>query len=53
MLRVFGPQCPVKPIDLGKVKTLPKGAIWVDLLEPTKDEEKLAEKLVEIGRAHV
>lgn len=46
MLRVFGPDCPAPPIDAGSTKALPKGAIWIDLLEPTRDEEKLAEKLV-------
>ena len=49
MLRVFGPRCPAHPIDLGKVRTLPKGTIWLDLLEPTKDEEKIAEKLVGVN----
>ena len=46
MLRVFGPDCSALPIDVGKSRALPKGAIWVDLLEPTRDEEALAEKLV-------
>lgn len=46
MLRVFGPECSATPIDAGSVKALPKGAIWVDLLNPTKAEEALAEKLV-------
>ena len=46
MLRVFGPDCSSPPIDAGTTKALPKGAIWIDLLEPTKEEEKLAEKLV-------
>jgi magnesium transporter len=46
MLRVFGPNCPAPPIDPAKVRTLPKRSIWVDLLQPTKQEEKLAEKLV-------
>ena len=49
MLRVFGPECPAHPLDLGKVKALPAGAIWVDLLEPTRDEEKIAEKLVGVN----
>jgi magnesium transporter len=46
MLRVFGPDCPVPPIDPATVQALPERAIWVDLLKPTKEEEKLAEKLV-------
>jgi len=46
MLRVFGPDCSAAPIDAGSTKALPEGAIWIDLLEPTKEEEALAEKLV-------
>ncbi len=46
MLRVFGPDCSASPIDAGSIGALPKGAIWVDLLEPTREEEKLAEQLV-------
>ena len=49
MLRVFGPNCPAHSIDLGAVKALPKGTIWIDLLEPTKEEEKLAEQLVGVN----
>ena len=45
MLRVFGPYCPVFLID-AKSTTLPEGVVWIDLFEPTKDEEALAEKLV-------
>ena len=46
MLRVFGPDCSAPPIDAGSTKALPEGAIWIDLMEPTKEEEALAEKLV-------
>ena len=46
MLRVFGPDCSAAPIDAGSIKALPEGAIWIDLMEPTKEEEALAEKLV-------
>ncbi|MCY7271576.1 MAG: magnesium transporter CorA family protein [Sphingomonas bacterium] len=46
MLRVFGPDCSAAPIDAGSTTALPEGAIWIDLLEPTKEEEALAEKLV-------
>ena len=46
MLRVFGPECTAMPVDAGKQSTLPEGAIWIDLLEPTREEEALAEKLV-------
>ena len=46
MLRVFGPDCSATPIDAGSIKALPGGAVWIDLLQPTRAEEVLAEKLV-------
>ena len=46
MLRVFGPGCSVPPIDPGSIAALPEGTIWVDLLQPTREEEALAEELV-------
>ena len=46
MLRLFGPDCTAAPIDPAQTRELPKGAIWVDLLNPTKEEEALAEKLI-------
>lgn len=46
MLRVFGPDCPLKPIDPEARDALPASAVWIDLFEPTRDEEKLAEKLL-------
>jgi magnesium transporter len=44
MLRMFGPQCSPQPVDATKVHDIPEGTIWVDLLNPTRDEEALAEK---------
>ena len=46
MLRVFGPDCAAVPVDAGKLSILPEGAIWVDLFEPTPEEEALAERLL-------
>ena len=46
MLRLFGPDCMPAPVDPAKVDALPPRAIWIDLLNPTKDEEALAEQLV-------
>lgn len=46
MLRLFGPDCPTSPIDAASLGALPQGAIWVDLLNPTREEEALAEKLL-------
>ena len=39
MLRVFGPDCTAVPVDAGQLSALPAGAIWIDLLEPTREEE--------------
>ena len=46
MLRVFGPQCTPAPLVAGEQAALPEGAVWIDLLEPTREEEALAEELV-------
>ena len=46
MLRLFGPDCTPALIDAGQVTALPPGVIWIDLFEPTKEEEKLAEQLI-------
>ena len=46
MLRVFGPGCPPKPIDAREALGCADRAVWVDLLEPTKDEEAFAERLI-------
>lgn len=46
MLRLFGPQCTAAPIEAGDDASLPEGAIWIDLFEPTPDEEHIAEELV-------
>lgn len=44
MLRLFGPECSPAPVEPGSIKTIPAGAIWLDLLNPTREEEELAEK---------
>ncbi len=46
MLRLFGPDCSSMPIDPASPGTLPSRAIWVDLLNPTKEEEGIAEQLI-------
>jgi magnesium transporter len=43
MLRSFGPKCAPAPLDPAKVKSAPAGTIWLDLLNPTHEEEKLVE----------
>jgi magnesium transporter len=45
MLRLFGPDCPAQPVDPATIGTLPTGALWLDLLDPTSAEEAIAEKL--------
>ena len=49
MLRVFGLHCNAAPIEASDVAAIPEDAVWVDLLEPTKAEEALAEKFVGIN----
>lgn len=49
MLRLFGPDCPTEPVDPAKLSSLPKSVVWIDLLEPTAEEEALAEKLVGVN----
>ena len=46
MLRVFGPDCALVPVVADDQAPLPESAIWIDLFEPTRAEEALAEKLV-------
>ena len=46
MLRLFGPECSPIPVDATQCTALPPGAMWIDLFEPTREEEKLAEQLV-------
>jgi magnesium transporter len=48
MLRAYGPGCDGSEIDASKGK-LPKAATWIDLLEPTDEEEALVEKDIGIG----
>ncbi len=47
MLRTFGPGCSPKPIDARQAGP-PElaNAVWIDLLEPTREEEALAEKII-------
>ncbi|MES2119826.1 MAG: magnesium transporter CorA family protein [Pseudomonadota bacterium] len=45
MLRTYGPGCDGSVID-AKAKRISKGATWIDLEEPTAEEEKLVERCV-------
>jgi magnesium transporter len=46
MLRLFGPDCSPAPVEAADLKALPDGAQWIDLLEPSKGEEQLAERAI-------
>jgi magnesium transporter len=43
MLRTYGPGCDGSLID-AKAAQIPNTATWVDLEEPTEEEEKLVER---------
>ncbi|HEX3677770.1 MAG TPA: magnesium transporter CorA family protein [Sphingomicrobium sp.] len=48
MLRAYGPDCDGKLID-ASVERVPDDAMWIDLEEPTKEEEKLVERCVAVN----
>src|SRR5678815_4384111 len=46
MLRAYGPNCRGEIIDATKGQLIPDDATWIDLEEPTRDEDKLVEQCV-------
>lgn len=46
MLRLFGPGCPATPVDAADAGVDLSRAVWIDLLKPTKEEERLVEQLI-------
>lgn len=48
MLRAYGPACDGNVIDAA-AERIPDNAMWIDLEEPTKDEEKLVERCVGVN----
>jgi magnesium transporter len=46
MLRLFGPGCPTSAVEPDKLEAVPPGVLWIDLLNPTREEEQLAEKVL-------
>jgi magnesium transporter len=48
MLRAYGPGCKGELIDPARQK-IPDGATWIDLEEPTRDEELLVERCVRMA----
>lgn len=50
MLRVFVPDQPAPLTDLGAMAgVLPAGAVWIDMIDPTLEEEAFVEKATGIG----
>jgi len=45
MLRTYGPSCDGSLLDAGQ-GSIPPSATWIDLEEPTRDEDKLVEQLL-------
>jgi magnesium transporter len=48
MLRTYGPGCDGSLIE-SHVEKIPDGATWIDLEEPTHDEEKLVERCITVN----
>jgi magnesium transporter len=48
MLRAYGPGCEGEVID-PKVRSIPDEASWIDLEEPTHEEEKLVERCIGVN----
>ena len=46
MLRAYGPNCDGSIIDANKGQRIPDDATWIDLEEPTREEDKLVEQCV-------
>ena len=46
MLRTYGPGCDGTTNDAAHDQRIPDGATWIDLEEPTRDEDKLVERCV-------
>jgi magnesium transporter len=47
MLRAYGPGCDGSVVD-PTLERIPDGATWIDLEEPTKEEEALVERCIEV-----
>jgi magnesium transporter len=48
MLRAYGPSCDGRIID-AKSERIPDDATWIDLEEPTNEEERLVERCIEVN----
>ena len=47
MLRTYGPGCEGRIID-AKTQRIPDQATWIDLEEPTREEDKLVEECIQV-----
>ena len=47
MLRIYGPGCDGSFVD-AKIQKIPDEASWIDLEEPTRDEEELVERCIRV-----
>ena len=45
MLRAYGPGCDGSVVE-AKLEKIPDGATWIDLEEPTEEEEQLVERCI-------
>jgi len=48
MLRAYGPGCDGSVVE-AKLTKIPDGATWIDLEEPTKEEEQLVERCIGVN----
>jgi magnesium transporter len=48
MLRVYGPGCDGRIVD-AKIERIPDEATWIDLEEPTHEEERLVERCITVN----
>lgn len=46
MLRLFGPHCDGSPLEAGGEARIPHDVSWIDLLDPTREEEALVERFI-------
>jgi magnesium transporter len=47
MLRTYGPGCDGRTLD-ARIERIPDDAAWIDLEEPTPEEEELVERCIEV-----
>jgi magnesium transporter len=48
MLRAYGPNCDGSIVDAAKGQRIPDDATWIDMEEPTRDEDRLVEECVRV-----